>query len=169
MLIDLASSALEETRTLSRGLDLPAIDIGSFSDSLEQIVVRMRSIYGIEIDLKINGLLGNYSQLKLINLYYIILESINNAIRHGKADKILLRYYTRGKKGFFLIESFQEGELNFDNPGMGLRIMKYRAEVAGMEFSISSKEKRVEVVIKLGDIPDDIDNSVLKKTDYKLI
>ena len=53
----------------------------------------------------------------------------------------------------------QKRKLNFDNPGMGLRIMKYRAEVAGMEFSISSRGKRVDVVIKLGNTPDEMDNS----------
>ncbi len=160
-LLEIASSALEETRTISRGLDLPAIDIGSFSDSLEEILMRMRNIYGIDIDLEADGVLGNYNQLKLINLYYIILESINNAIRHGKADKIALRYYNKDNEGFFSIVSFQKGKLNFDNSGMGLRIMKHRAEVAGMEFSISSKGKRVEVIIKLGDTPDDTDKSPL--------
>lgn len=161
-LLDLASSALNETRSISRGLDLPAIDIGCFSDSLNEIVMRMRTIYGIEIDLEVDGVLGNYNQLKLVNLYYIILESINNAIRHGKADKILLMYCNRDNTGFFVIESHQKEKLCLDNTGMGLRIMKYRAESAGMEFNISSFGKRVEVIIMLGKESDDEDNSALR-------
>ena len=152
-LVNLTSSALEETRYLSRGLDNSIIDIGGFLDSLNEIVVRIRSIYGIVVDLDVKDILESYEKIKLINLYYIILESINNSIRHGKVKKILLRYHTSAKRGFFTITSYQKTMLKQSEPGMGMRIMKYRAEVAGMEFSISSVNKTVFVMVALGDEP----------------
>ncbi len=153
-LITLSSSALEETRFISRGLDLSIIDIGSFLDSLKEIVVRTRSVYGIEVDLEVKDKLKLYDKIKLINLYYIIIESINNAIQHGKAYKIVLRYYAEGTKDFFTILSYQKIILKYENPGMGLRIMKYRADIAGMKFNISSEGKRVSVSVALGDNQD---------------
>jgi len=152
-LVDLSSTALEETRCLSRGLDNSIIDLGGFLDSLNEIVVRTRSIYGIVVDLEVKDTLERYDKIKLINLYYIILESINNSIRHGKAKKILLQYHTSETRGFFTITSYQKNILKYGEPGMGLRIMKYRAEVAGMEFSISSVNKTVSVIVALGDEP----------------
>ncbi|HPS58751.1 MAG TPA: PAS domain S-box protein [Spirochaetota bacterium] len=153
-LVVLASSALDETRSLSRGLDFPAIDTGGFNESLDDIAVKIRTIYGIEVMLEVQDSLMQYSKLKLTNLYYIILESINNAVRHGKAYKILLQYSVDQAKGLFTIISYQRVLLKYNNPGMGLRIMKYRAEASGMEFSISSEMKKISVKVGLGDIPD---------------
>ncbi len=151
---ELISSALDETRTLSRGLDLRMVETRNFIKTLNELAMRIRTIYSIEVDLAVNNSLTSFDKLKLTNLYYIILESINNAVRHGKARKIMLKYYSDNKKGFFSIESLQKTALKQDTAGMGLRIMKYRAEVAGMEFGITSEKKKVIVTVLLGKIPD---------------
>ncbi len=155
-LVEIASSALEETRTLSRGLDLSVIDTGGFIESLGEVAMSTRSVYGIDVDIDVKDSINCFEKLKLVNLYYIILESINNAIKHGRASKILLRYYMESTKGFFIIESRQRSVMKNENSGMGLRIMKYRAEVAGMDFSISSEGKKVVVAVSLGDCHDDV-------------
>lgn len=153
-LLELASSALEETRTLSRGMDLSVIDTGGFIDSLNDIVIMIKTVYGIKIDMKVDDSIMRYDRVKLKNLYYITVESINNAIRHGCAERILLQYHAEQGKGLFKIESFQKAAFKNDSSGMGLRIMKYRAGVSGMEFNIASDDKRVAVMVTLGEDAD---------------
>ena len=153
-LVELTSSALDETRSLSRGLDLSVIEIEGFFASLNDIVLRISKVYGLDIELDVRDSLNNYDSQKLINLYYIILESINNAVRHGDAEKIRLLYYSNEGKGFFTVVSEQKNIYKVENPGMGLRIMKYRAEISGMEINIISDDKRVEVNISMGEIPE---------------
>jgi len=127
------------------------IDIGSFFNLLDETAMRIRTIYGIDVELEISDSLKLYDKLKLTNLYYIILESINNAIKHGGAKKIILRYYVENNKGVFSIQSLQRTPLKQDISGMGLRIMKYRAKVADMELNVSSENKKVVVSVSLGD------------------
>ena len=153
-LVELTSSALDETRSLSRGLDLSVIEVEGFLASLNDIVLRTSSVYGIEIELDVSDSLNNYGSQKLMNLYYIILESVNNAVRHGDAEKIRLLYYAKDGRGYFTVASEQKNIYKVENPGMGLRIMKYRAEISGMEINIVSDDKRVEVNISMGDIPE---------------
>ncbi len=81
----------------------------------------------------------------------IILESVNNSIKHGKAEKIIFKYDASDKQGCFTIESLQRCDFKIENPGMGLRIMQHRAKVAEMGFNISAKEKRVLVSVKIGE------------------
>jgi len=153
-LVETSFSALDETRLLSRGLDISMIDIEGFLFSLDDIVLRTTKVYGIEVELDVSDSLNNYGTQKLMNLYYIILESINNAVRHGDAEKIRLLYYAKDGRGYFTVASEQKNIYKVENPGMGLRIMKYRAEISGMEINIVSDDKRVEVNISMGDIPE---------------
>jgi PAS domain S-box-containing protein len=149
-LSEVASSALEETRTLSRGLDFP-LGKGGFVELLNDIVRKTVNVYGITVDVDVDASIVEHDPMKLSNLYYIILESINNALRHGKAKKIIIRYNNNREHNLFIIESLQSCDFIIDNPGMGIRIMKYRAEASGMVFGIDAKGKRVIVTVEIGD------------------
>ena len=87
---EVASSALEETHALSRGLDFPLKDIG-FIELLNDIARKTTSVYGVAVELNVDESIAEYDSVKLANLYYIILESINNSIKHGKARKIIFK------------------------------------------------------------------------------
>ncbi len=147
---DVASSALEETHALSRGFDSALKDV-DFVELLNDIAIKIVSVYGIAAELDVDETITEYDSIKLSNLYYIILESINNSIKHGKAEKIIFKYDASDKQGCFTIESIQRRDFKIENPGMGLRIMQYRAKVAEMGFNISAKEKRVVVSVEMGE------------------
>ncbi|HSA16078.1 MAG TPA: hypothetical protein P5346_15150, partial [Spirochaetota bacterium] len=84
-------------------------------------------------------------------LYYIVQEAINNAIRHGRAKKIDIDIVIKKKLiRFVVVNDITVKNRKKKSDGMGLRIMAYRAEMIGGTFSVKSTKKtfRVEVEIK---------------------
>ena len=72
------------------------------------------------------------------NLLSIAQEAINNAIKHGKARKVILALEPH--RGNIRLGITDDGvgfpsELK-DNGGMGLQIMKYRANMIGASLEI---------------------------------
>ncbi|MDZ4225152.1 MAG: ATP-binding protein, partial [bacterium] len=83
-----------------------------------------------------------------INLYYIVQEAINNAIRHGKAKKITIRLGRHRKE---ILLSIIDNGLGFPKNiekkgGMGLRIMKYRLSEIGAKMMIHRGYKKGTVI-----------------------
>ncbi len=72
------------------------------------------------------------------HLYRIAREAVHNAIKHGRPRRILISLYQRQAKHYLRVrddgEGFREPEAR--HPGMGLEIMRYRAEQIGGELKI---------------------------------
>jgi two-component system sensor kinase FixL len=79
-----------------------------------------------------------------IHFYRIAQEAISNAIKHGKAKKILLQVAERAD-GFHL--NIQDDGIGFATPhpahnGMGMHIMNYRARTIGATLEVHHGERR---------------------------
>ncbi len=73
------------------------------------------------------------------HLYRIVQETITNAIRHGKAQRIGIRLDISTDKAVMLVitdDGIGLPENLENNHGMGLRIMAYRASMIGATFNI---------------------------------
>ena len=72
------------------------------------------------------------------HLYRIAQEAMTNAIRHGKSKNIVLRLFSTGGKMTLSIEDDGIGFPQKLQPvsGMGLRIMKSRAEMIGAVLDV---------------------------------
>ena len=78
------------------------------------------------------------------HLYRIAQEAINNAVKHGRARKVVIRLAVEGKTVCLRVEDDGNG---FKEPpgghhGMGLHIMKYRSEVVGAKLTVAAGPKR---------------------------
>jgi two-component system, LuxR family, sensor kinase FixL len=82
------------------------------------------------------------------HFYRIAQESITNAITHGKSKNIVLRLSGRGGKTSLSIEDDGIGFPDSLKPGtgMGLRIMKYRAEMIGAILDVRRKDPMGTIV-----------------------
>jgi signal transduction histidine kinase len=81
-------------------------------------------------------------------LYHIAQEAINNAIRHGGADEILVRFFQDSEGLSLLIE---DNGCGFSTkkvlPGLGLGNMRYRADIINGRLRIESEPERGTRVI----------------------
>ena len=74
------------------------------------------------------------------HLYRIVQEAINNAVKHGKAKRIVISLKPAGNHIVLAVTDDGAGFSNENkkNGGMGLHIMKYRAGVVGALLEVRS-------------------------------
>jgi signal transduction histidine kinase len=75
-----------------------------------------------------------------LHAYYIVLEAVANACKHGNAQNILISLEPKGER--CLLSVLDDG-LGFSlsnkaHTGMGVRIMQYRARVIGATLNLQS-------------------------------
>ncbi len=81
------------------------------------------------------------------HLYRIAQEAAGNAIKHGKANRVRIQLGVPKAGGIFLAvldngRGFSSASLHRAEAGMGLRIMKYRADAIGADFRIQPRRRR---------------------------
>lgn len=149
-LYKLIDEAIQESKRISENL-LPAklkdFDLATCLKSLcKQITTDSRQITffssGAGYDLK---------QSKKVNLYRIVQEAVNNAMKHSGASHISIHLNEDGERVRLSIEDDGRGivpanENEFDRKN-GLINMRDRAEIMGGRFSIESDPNRGTLVI----------------------
>jgi signal transduction histidine kinase len=74
-----------------------------------------------------------------MNLFRIIQECINNAVKHSETKEVLVSFKDIEGKVEIVVQDFGKGfDTEFQGSGNGLYIMKNRAEKAGIDFSLTS-------------------------------
>ena len=132
----LVSNAIESTRALARGLSPVNLERGGLQDALEGLAMNAAEIYGVQI--ACTHRLGGSRPLtaELANhLYRIAQEAVRNAVRHGQARSIRLHLHGARAKVRLTITDDGTGmpPQAEDAPGLGLKIMRYRARILGGE------------------------------------
>ncbi|RKQ43301.1 signal transduction histidine kinase [Roseivirga pacifica] len=74
-----------------------------------------------------------------MNLFRIIQECINNAVKHSETKEVLVSFKDIDNKIEIVVQDFGKGfDTEVQGSGNGLYIMKNRAEKAGIDFSLTS-------------------------------
>jgi signal transduction histidine kinase len=76
------------------------------------------------------------------HLYRIAQEAVNNAIRHGKSRNIVVGLSSKNGAGMLTIQDDGEGfqKKQASQPGVGLSIMNYRADMVGGSLKVQPNE-----------------------------
>jgi PAS domain S-box-containing protein len=172
----LVSNAIESTRALARGLSPVNLERGGLQDALEGLAMHAAEIYNVEIacthrlgaSRPLNAELANH-------LYRIAQEAVRNAVRHGEARSIRLHLHVARAKVRLTITDDGKGmpPQAESAPGMGLKIMRYRARILGGEVNFersSPTGTRIvcECPIELGAIKVKTERKTVKPSGRKL-
>jgi len=119
-----------------------------FVAALEELAARARQRAGIACRIEDHGFPAGLDALVATHLYRIAQEAIGNALRHAQAKTIVIALaaddgqltFTVSDDGVGIPDAAEAG------PGMGLRIMRYRADLIGAEFDIRRADKGGTVV-----------------------
>jgi PAS domain S-box-containing protein len=149
-ILDQLKIALKNTRDLSRGL-YPIIAEGKLFLALEDLALSMEELFNTKVILDYDRTIKFYDNIVAIHLFRIVQETLNNAIRHGRATKIQIEFKKNENIIFLKIADNGCGFPKKPNiRGMGLNIMKYRASIIGASFDLESKTgKGTTIVLKL--------------------
>ncbi|MDU6266729.1 MAG: sensor histidine kinase [Anaerocolumna aminovalerica] len=134
-------------------------DLGLVS-TIEKYINEKKSSHNVNIEFKVNE--EKYDVLPIINLtiFRIVQEATNNAIKHGKAKKILIDLFydddsivlTINDNGIGFNESSPKVSDGKINSGFGLSIMKERVLLLSGQLNIESgynKGTKIKVVVPI--------------------
>ena len=142
-LCDLLGRSLNHTRALARGLHPVAPEQGGFVAALKDLAARTEDLLGISCEVQAqNGLLIEDQNVTL-HLYRIAQEALSNAVRHGGARHTHIRIARRGGGAVMRIKDDGTGlgQTSAATSGMGLRIMRHRAEMIGGSLRVENAPK----------------------------
>jgi signal transduction histidine kinase len=138
---ELVNQAIDQTRKLARDLIPVHLESTGFIDALRDLCENAEALFDVSCALETNLEFSLEDHAKATHLYRIAQESINNAVRHGYAKRILVSL----KDGNDLITmSIEDDGAGFpddrqDEDGLGLNIMRYRADMIGANIAFADQ------------------------------
>jgi len=143
-IVEMVEGAIELTRTLARGLHPFELAGEGFEDALRELAANITEGFETPCAFECDQPVAIPDPGVAMHLYRIAQEAANNAIKHSKCKKIVIRLeagaddviLTIADDGVGLPQNPPEGK------GMGLRIMAYRASVIGAVFSVERQPSR---------------------------
>jgi signal transduction histidine kinase len=140
--VKLVEEAIDLTRTLARGLDPVDLEGENFLESFRELAAIIRERFKVACWFECAANPRIRAPRGAIHLYRITQEAINNATKHGKARKIVI-CLRKNDDGEVVLSITDDGSGLPDNarngPGMGLRIMAYRASLIGASFHVERR------------------------------
>lgn len=142
-IISLVNGAIESTRAMARGLAPVGADRGGLIAGLQSMAVRGMERYGVRAHF--NTSLREPLTLDdgaATHLYRIAQEAFTNAIRHGRVTQVTIDLATAEGTLTLSVQDNGRGfdERNASNNGLGLKLMRYRAQMLGGDVTISNNK-----------------------------
>ncbi len=134
--------AVTKARQIAYGLAPTGISEEGLMDGLESLAENTKALFHIECDFSCAPDCRITNGVVAMHLYRIVQEALHNAIGHGKADHIRISLSMAGKQGVLTIRDNGTG-LDHCRPsdhGIGMRIMRFRAETIGGECDVTISE-----------------------------
>lgn len=146
---ELLSESILRTKKIAHGLYPAGLSEQGLMAAVKEMIDTARRSFGVPIDFHVSSGFELHDDTRVLQLYRILQEALTNAIKHAGSNRITVRLYHESDpldcqavksvvaevtdNGSGLPEVIPEG-------GMGLRIMRYRAETIGAELLIDRLE-----------------------------
>lgn len=143
MITRFISEAIEKTRRLSRGLCPVHLVAHGLESSLKEMLTNVEKVAGITCRFECEKGMLIHDNRAATHLFQIAQESVNNSVKHSGAKIITVSLHHWD--GRIVLEISDDGRgfhRKQTTRGMGLRIMRFRANVIGAKIDIDSQEGR---------------------------
>jgi two-component system sensor kinase FixL len=144
----------KHVRAVSHGLTPVDVDSEGLRSALEDLALRVRQNAGISCVFQSPRPLLVKDSLTATNLFHIVQEAVNNALRHGRARRVDIQIHLQPEALVLSVcddgVGFSPGSHNGD--GVGLRLMRYRAGLIGGLLQIHpGKEHGTRIICTLSE------------------
>jgi PAS domain S-box-containing protein len=141
--IGLVNNAIESTRHLARGLSPVSGERGGLAAALQTLAARACERYGVRVDFNANlDEPLRLSETSATHVYRIVQEALTNVIRHSRASDVTVSVETvRGELHLKVDDNgrgFEQSTPEAYAGGLGLKIMRYRAQMLGGDLVLES-------------------------------
>jgi len=137
----LLNEAMAQTRSVARGLFPVRLEEEGLVSALEEVANNATRMFRIRCDFACAVPEPKLETNAALHLYYIAQEAVLNGAKHGNASAISVAI-ARQQERFTL--TVQDNGRGFDlaeghSGGMGIRIMRYRAQMIGATLDLKSR------------------------------
>jgi signal transduction histidine kinase len=143
-LAQMIQTAKQNTRRLAKGLLPVEIDAEGLKAALEELAENTRERCGIDVVVECDQQLQLEDNRIATHLFRIAQEAVTNAVRHASAGHLALRFTANDDDGVEL--SITDDGRGMPRPGrkrprgVGLQIMRYRAQLIDAELIITPRK-----------------------------
>jgi DNA-binding LacI/PurR family transcriptional regulator/signal transduction histidine kinase len=146
----LLEDSIARAKQIARGLYPASLEAHGLPAAVEELVEASRRSHAAAIDFRASPGLSLGDTERALQVYRIVQEALTNALRHSGSARVEVRLYQSGPPGerVLVAEVSDRGRglpAVVPADGMGLRIMRYRAERAGAELRIEGLEPGTRV------------------------
>ena len=141
---ELIQSSILQIRQVAHGLQPVHFRFGGLPEALRDLAMTTSERFGVSCRSRCSPLAKVEDQSTADHLYRIAQEATGNAIKHGKAKAVRIRLATAADNGVLLaVLDNGVGLTKPEHPGagMGLRIMKYRADAIAADFRVQTRTR----------------------------
>lgn len=135
----LLNDAITEARDLARGINPVGLDKAGLNWALKALILNIEDRFPVSCTFSsdcppLRGEVGTH-------LYRIAQEAVNNALCHGKGDRIEIALSSKDEKGLLSVCDNGKGlaEVGGMSGGIGLRTMHYRARQIGGSLKVQPR------------------------------
>ncbi len=140
-ILELAQTALTQVKNISHGLYPVELERRGLGAALEQLALQQEELFDANCEYHGDPRTPKLDRSVAVNLYRIAQEAVGNAIKHAGAAVIAIHLHRIGDVLQLRVSDDGRGlprKIKADR-GLGLAIMKYRANMAGTELEIDSE------------------------------
>ena len=145
-IVQLANQAARQARLTARTLE-GADGVGDLKAALESLAASVSRDCSIKATVEADGSFLPISPPVAAQLYRIAQEAVRNAVEHGAAHEVQINLAFNHEVMLLRIQDDGTGfEANPNSDGMGLRIMRYRAQCIGGSCEVQSSRAKGTIV-----------------------
>jgi signal transduction histidine kinase len=146
---ELVSQSVQITRDLAKSLSPVTLEQDGLIAAIEELAGTSSTLFGINCRGEFDDEKLVLDRARSLHLYRIIQEAVNNSVRHGKARNVQINLRSDDKQ--LQIQVVDDGcglsAKTMNNPGLGLRIMEYRARMLGAALMIERATEKSGTIV----------------------
>jgi signal transduction histidine kinase len=137
----LVRQAISHTRDLARGLSPVMLESDGLIPALQELAANTEPLFKVSCQFQGDSSVRISDNTVATHLYRIAQEALTNAIKHGKAKRVLIGLTKVQHQILLAIRDDGIGlpKAARKSRGMGLRIMRYRAGMIGGSLTVQSE------------------------------
>jgi len=149
ILVKLANDAARQTRLTARTLE-GADGVGDLKTALQSLATSVSRDCSVQATVMAEGSSFPISPPVAAQLYRIAQEAVHNAVEHGAAREVQIHFTFNREVLVLTIRDDGKGfDSNANDNGMGLRIMRYRAQCIGGSCDVQSSGEGTVVTCRV--------------------
>jgi PAS domain S-box-containing protein len=134
----LLNKAIGEARSLAHGLGPLGLEGAGLDGALESLALNVQNLFCVPCRLECDRPFPRFHHEVEAHLFRIAQEAVNNAIAHGRADRINISLSCIDREGLLRVRDDGVGlpEKALHADGIGLHTMAYRARLIGGSLEV---------------------------------